>query len=236
MTIYRCEVCKRRLTKGYCPVHGLRQAAYEQPGSDPGTGTPGAPGAEGIGGTGGTGGTGGRGGDGSKGDTGATGATGSQGTQGIQGIQGVEGPEGPEGPTGAGGLLDWYADALSGSHVTLTTGGTWYDGPSVSLPAGTYFITGKAVFGRAATTADEYYARLMSGTTTYYSSAMATNASENPHFVEITLMAIVVLASTTTVKLQGLAETGGSNSTMRYQMNAFQSGSNCTQIVALRIY
>ncbi len=65
-----------------------------------------------------------------KGNTGKTGATGPQGPQGNPGATGKEGPVGKEGPTGP-----------SHAYTAFGTGSA-----SVSVPAGSYAITGNGLF------------------------------------------------------------------------------------------
>jgi hypothetical protein len=49
------------------------------------------------------------------------------------------------------------------------------------------------------------------------------------------LQSIVVLAGTTTIKLQGATNVGGATTDMRYQTNNYGSGSNATRITAVKI-
>ena len=90
-------------------------------------------------------------------------------------------------------------NALSGD-VTMTSANTYYDGPSVSLTAGTWLVVGTVTINQG-TSAAFLLARLWDGTTTYASAehyALTTGASGN---YAISISAIVTPGSTTTYKI-----------------------------------
>lgn len=93
-------------------------------------------------------------------------------------------------------------DILSGD-VTMTNAATWYDGPSHSLTAGTYIIWGKVMLQLNNAAGSGMLARLSDGTTVYDASEMDLVAN-NGQIVTVPLgPCVVVLGSTTTVKIQG---------------------------------
>jgi len=158
------------------------------------------------------------------GPTGPKGDTGNQGIQGIQGIQGVAGP--------AGSFP--YVSANLAADVALAVTGTWYDGPSVSLETGTWFVTGTVTCNRTATTLAAYYARITTGTV-HYASTQMTQPSQNPHSVSLSMSAIVVVGTTTTVKLQATNSAGSASDKMIAATSAYGSGNNATHIRGMKI-
>jgi hypothetical protein len=102
---------------------------------------------------------------------------------------------------------------LSGT-VTLTTTGTWYDGPSVTLSAGTWLITAHASFSRTTATATTWEARVYDGTTQLASGNATTTALANSA-TGISMQAVVVVTGTPTVKLQATTNAGAAACLMR---------------------
>lgn len=118
--------------------------------------------------------------------------------------------------TNGSGTLSW-ASAPAGSlttagttcitsPVTMTTANTFYDGPSLSLSAGTWLVTGHATMTRSATTITAWTCKLWDGTTVT-TDAEATNPSQNPHTKTIHLSGLVAPGSTTTYKISCTATT-----------------------------
>jgi hypothetical protein len=110
---------------------------------------------------------------------------------------------------GHGTAAALYATADLGGDVTLTTAGTYYDGPSISLSPGTWFIIGKCT-SRGPTIGDEITTKLWDGSTVF-DSADHTTPVANHRFVD-TLSAVVVVTAAATVKLStsNLSNNGGS--------------------------
>jgi hypothetical protein len=115
----------------------------------------------------------------------------------------------------------------------MTNANTWYDALSFSLAAGKYLITGTLTMGRAATTATSYCGRLSDGASAHYVSSQFSQASLNPHVVTITLAAIIVLGSTTTVKLQGIANVAASIIYAATTING--TGNNASSLKTLKL-
>ena len=135
-------------------------------------------------------------------------------------------------PASAGTITSLSA-SLS-ADVALTTTSTWYDGPSVSLPAGTWLVMGQITHVRSATTAETIFARLGDGTTSY-SSTQFYHASVSGTGVVLPMIAKITLAATTTIKLQATSSAGASTSTMKAALTANGAGNNATNIIAVRL-
>lgn len=105
---------------------------------------------------------------------------------------------------GGGGALS-YLEADLGSNVTMTNSGTVYDGPSVSLTAGTWLIVGLITVRGAQTTIVN--AQLWDGTTIEAISEQQIQA--NNECLSFSLCGIVVVASTATYRLAARANATG---------------------------
>jgi hypothetical protein len=92
-----------------------------------------------VGPRGATGATGAAGPTGPAGAQGPQGPAGAQGPQGPAGAQGPQGPAGAQGPQGPAGTNHGYFASISSNLMTQDTAITV--GSTVSLPAGTYFVT-----------------------------------------------------------------------------------------------
>lgn len=170
---------------------------------------------------------------GATGATGAAGATGNQGIQGIQGIQGVPGNDGADGAPGPSGSIDYFTSSL-GSNVQLSTSNTFANGPSLTLPAGTWLINCHAHFQKTTTTASQVTARIRAGATTI-ASQNAYHASLSGITLAFAMTAVVVLADETTVTLQMATTVGSTVALMRASAANNGDGNNATQINAIRL-
>jgi len=146
------------------------------------------------------------------GPTGPTGDAGPTGAIGPTGPGGPLGPIGPYGPMGpAGPTVTATSDNLS-SDVTMTTPGTFYDGPSHTLAAGTWAIFGQVCVQSTDNAAMDVTAKIWDGTTVYAAteeSAPAMGAATKG-YVSVALMAIVTVASgTPTLKVSAASSLAG---------------------------
>lgn len=124
-------------------------------------------------------------------------------------------------------------NTLSGD-VNITNANTFYTGASVSLGAGTWLIQGFITVGKAATTLCRYTARLRDTTnSTNLASGQMTQPSQNPHYVTISISAIVTLTATATIELQATSTT--TSCLIKAACADNGSGNNATQINALKI-
>jgi hypothetical protein len=176
--------------------------------------------------------TGPAGADGPPGADGAPGPAGADGIQGPQGIQGIQGIQGEPGPAGVATLT--YASAALGSAVSMPTTNTWYDGPAVSLTAGTWFVSGRVQFRRTATTATTWLARIFDGTAAVLSGQQYT-ASVSGNSCEINMSGVVVLAGAATLTVQGTTSAGNTACRMEPDTPQLSQGNHATNIVAVRI-
>lgn len=125
--------------------------------------------------------------------------------------------------------LDYYNNKLQ-SDVSIASAGVWYDGPSITLPAGTYLVIGQATIIRGSATAYGV-ARITTGTTHYASGE--TNWPNTANFGgTITMATIITLSSETTIKIQ---VTASAAATLKAAVPTYGSGNNATQITAVKI-
>lgn len=166
------------------------------------------------------------------------GPMGPHGPAGEDGDTGPPGPPGATGPAGAGAAPLGYQTALLSGDVTMTSANTEYDGPSVSLDAGTYIVDWDIQFLTVGTgSGDEQFAgRLKSGATIIDERATSLPAGTGGGgwnlFVDGST--VVVLGSTTTVKVVGLCGNTGQKMVVNPAAVGGASGSG-TRLRAVRI-
>lgn len=119
------------------------------------------------------------------------------------------------------------------SDVTMTNADTWYDGPTITLAAGTWLIdsTVTVVKGNLSGT-NSVTVRISTGTTHYVSSEQAWNTRA----LAVTSFAcsgIITLASSTTIKVQATSQYAGG--AIKAQTVYSASGNTATNINAVRI-
>jgi hypothetical protein len=133
------------------------------------------------------------------------------------------------GTTAANALTS--SQATLGADVTMTSASTWYDGPSLSLVAGTYLVLWKGLFQQGSSGQRSVYGRLFDGTNELdYQEHTPTNA--NGFRSLISGHTIVTLGSTLTVKMQMQSDV--STNIMSRDGGAGASH-NATKISAIRI-
>lgn len=111
---------------------------------------------------------------------------------------------------GAGGL-SWIVpstvDVSLGADVTMTTAGTFYDGPSGSFAAGTWLVLWKAFFRVVTGTPahHEFWVKMWDGSTVY-------DTSHDDKYINTTYhnmvhgFAVVTLGGTTTLKISATSD------------------------------
>jgi hypothetical protein len=130
--------------------------------------------------------------------------------------------------------LHTTVEALLGSDVALNgVVGTWVDIISVSLVAGTWILFGTASLYANLQVQGAVF-RLSDGTT-HKSSAEYYPSSASNSMNEVPLMAILVLASTTTWKMQATPETQSGSAVVKAATFDAGSGNTATHLIALRI-
>ena len=122
--------------------------------------------------------------------------------------------------------------AFLATDVAMAAANTWYDGPTVSLAAGTWLVMASATLGRTATTAGHYNIRISTGTT-HYASVQQYHASVANNWAALSCNAIVTLASTTTIKLQAAGSI--TNDVLKAATANNSSGANASGLIAVRI-
>jgi hypothetical protein len=121
------------------------------------------------------------------------------------------------------------AEADLGADVTMTTSGTGYDGPSISLAAGTWLIVGTVTL-HDPNEGVNFVAKLWDGTTVE-SSAQATTS--NGFVIALTVSGIVSPGSTTTYKITVTGN--GASSLIKAAATVNGAGNNASHIRAIRI-
>lgn len=114
---------------------------------------------------------------------------------------------------------------------------TFSDGPSVSLAAGTWFITGTITCATSTiNTMMQVTAKLWDGTTVYTSSEYSGAKGGGSLITDcsITLSAVVTLASTTTIKISA-ADASGLRAIIKSSTVDNSQGANASFINAIRI-
>jgi len=135
---------------------------------------------------------------------------------------------------GSGGGAISHAENFLTVDRQMPVSSTWYDGPDISLAAGTWLITGHISFWRTATTATIWFGRITDGTN-HHASSQAYTPSVAGTGANVALTAVITLAGTTTIKLQGTTSAGATACLMKAATTANGSGNNATQITAIRL-
>ncbi len=126
---------------------------------------------------------------------------------------------------------DYVPVAALGSDVTMTTATTWYSGPSISLPAGTWWVQGNITMTNSTSANIQYEARLYDGTTALYSVG-STCPNSGSRVGGYSPGGVVVLTGTTTVTIQGYAN---QSSGVIRALTPGSSQANATTISAIKI-
>lgn len=134
-----------------------------------------------------------------------------------------------------GGTLTASADL--GADVSIPTAGTYVDGPSVSLGAGTWLIVGQVTVRCITGTNGNAggYAKLWDGTTVWATGEqMGTQVDVTNNTIPV--HAVVTLGGTTTVKISATVETTGFGAgTIKAALHANGAGNNASHIRAHRV-
>jgi hypothetical protein len=135
-------------------------------------------------------------------------------------------------PAGSSPVALTNASAFLASDVSMASANTWYNGPSVSLAAGTWLVMASATMGRTTTTAGHYNLRISDGTT-HYASVQQYHVSIANNWAALSCNAIITLASTTTILLQAAGSI--TLDVLKATTPNNGSGANATGIVAVKI-
>jgi hypothetical protein len=129
-----------------------------------------------------------------------------------------------------GGSLTSAMNQLS-ADVTMTTGGTYYDGPSLSLGAGTWLLTASVAWDGNGN-AFKASAKLWDGTTVA-ASAQVVNRGTASEPQQIPLTAVVTLGSTATWKVSVVSNVG--STVIRAATPYSGAGNNASTLTAVKI-
>lgn len=140
-----------------------------------------------------------------------------------------------EGFTDPGGVAVLSnAEAVLAADVQLATSNTFYDGPSLTLGAGTWLIKAKAQYLKTTTTASHVTARLHDGTNTL-DDVTQYHANVTNVALGFSLFRIVTLTAPTIIKLQMATNVGVATALMKATAPNNGSGNNATRLSAVRI-
>lgn len=109
---------------------------------------------------------------------------------------------------GGGGSLTSVV-GIQSSDVTMTTAGTYYDGPSVSLAAGTWLAVGQCFVNCGTTAVRNLTAKLWDGTTAFAVNTHEIVGTGAAGQVGFPLSAILSPGSTTTYKISATSSVNG---------------------------
>lgn len=129
--------------------------------------------------------------------------------------------------------LSFASSALS-ANVTLVTAGTWYDGLSVSLAAGTWLVNSMVSFSTTHSS-DILCGARITDKTNHFASTQQFLHNKNPNAGSLALSCLISLASTTTIFMQGITDVSGSVALLRAQTPNYASGNTATTLTAVRI-
>jgi len=128
--------------------------------------------------------------------------------------------------------MTMQASALS-SNVAMTNALTWYDGPSISLGAGTWSVDSTTTLRKGSFTGTTNFAvRITDGTNHFCSTESSWNTRAGSNGTAA-CSARIILASTTTIKIQAISDFAGGQILAATDFQS--SGANATNINALRI-
>jgi hypothetical protein len=132
-----------------------------------------------------------------------------------------------------GGSAATAAENFLTAPVTIVNANTFYDGPSLSLLAGTYVLMGSLVFTTSAGGA-WFTAKLWDGASDVLH--VPENRTSDATGVEtIAVMGYVVVGSTTTYKISGAANVGSSQSTILDTANHNGTTDKASKLIAIKI-
>jgi hypothetical protein len=133
---------------------------------------------------------------------------------------------------GAGSITN--SEGSLGSDVQLASNNTWYDGPTVSLAAGTWLVVCHLTQVRTSNTAETIYARISDGTN-HHASTQFYHAATTSWSGTLAMTAIITLGGTTTIKGQMASSAGATSTLMKAALVANGAGNNASQITAIKL-
>jgi hypothetical protein len=152
-------------------------------------------------------------------------------------VTGATGAQGAQGPQGAAGTSVTASSSSLTADVTMTTAGTWYNGPSVTLQSGTYLIIGQATVASPTNTAHRFTSRISNESTTYYVEAQQSTAAAGGS-VRATATATMVTTVTLGAQTNLRIEATSTQNTCLLKAEATDNSSladRATSIIAVKI-
>jgi hypothetical protein len=130
----------------------------------------------------------------------------------------------------AGGALPFLRNKLA-ADVTIGSGGTYVDGPSVSLAAGTWLLVG-TVFGYDSGGSPYFAVKLWDGASDVQDSGENSLPTAN-NVCKIALVGIAQIVTTTTYKISAAVRTSGK--IVAATFDPASQGNNASQLIAVKI-
>jgi hypothetical protein len=139
--------------------------------------------------------------------------------------------------------LKWAVPTLSSASgaltadVTMTTAGTFYNGPTVTLAAGTWLVLAQATVASPVNSAQRVTVRISNSSTTYYAEgqqSMAAGGAGTRVTGTINLNAIVTLTGSTTLRIEATS-TVNSSLLKAETTDSSSVADSATILVAVRI-
>ena len=118
------------------------------------------------------------------------------------------------------------------ADVPITVGGTFVDGPSLSLTAGTWLLDGNVTVIQTANGANSFVAKLWDGVTAIDSCEQWVTGNNQP--AHLSLGGILTINATTTYKIS-VTNTAGVTAAIKAATVASPSGNNASTLVAVQI-
>lgn len=131
--------------------------------------------------------------------------------------------------SGGGSEITTLENAIA-ANVPFTVGGTFVDGPAVTLTPGTWFLSGTVTMYSATVATHQFVAKLWDGTTVYASSQLTGTDTQ---ISSISLQAVVVVTVNTVLKIS--AANNNANGNLLAATPTSPSGNHASRLTALRI-
>ncbi len=141
----------------------------------------------------------------------------------------VEWGEGPTIP------VHTYSVNSLGADVSLASAGTWYDGPQLTLAAGTWLLVASLTIAAMPTTARGYTGRIYDGSSSLVSveSGVAAETTQSPA-LNLVLATVVVSAGGVTYKAQ-VTPSGATAGSLKAATPDNGVGNNASTLVAVKL-
>lgn len=123
--------------------------------------------------------------------------------------------------------------AILAADVALTAAGTYFDGPSVALTAGTWLVMGQAQVGNSTTASGEASIKLWDGGSVVWASSHSNGIAAG-EYSGVHVAAIVQLTAPATAKISATLQSTATG-TMKAALSVNGVGNNATSIIAVKL-